>query len=69
MATVLIGTVIITTLWVVFLWALIDASRRPAEAFGGTAFTKNTTIILILLTGGLGALYYLLRIRPIVSEP
>jgi hypothetical protein len=67
MGTVLVILVVVG-LWILFMWALVDAARRPAAAFGRARVSKGATIVLLLLTGGLGGAYYLLRVRPIVSK-
>jgi hypothetical protein len=66
--TILIAVAFVIPLVGAFLWALIDSARRPASAFGHGTLPKNTTIVLILLTGGLGGIYYLLRVRPVVAR-
>jgi hypothetical protein len=43
---------------------LVSAMRQPQGAFLEVGRTKAGTILCILLAGGVGALYYWLRIRP-----
>lgn len=53
---------------VMLLMALIDVFRRPGYLFTAAGRTKGGTILAVLLTGGVGGLYYLLRIRPMVKR-
>jgi hypothetical protein len=43
---------------------LISAMRQPEEAYRAVGRTRAGTILAIFLVGGIGALYYWLRIRP-----
>lgn len=62
-----IGIVMILV-WIVlfgvWLWGLIDAARRPDQAFQAAGSSKVLWIVLIVLLGTLGSLIYLLAIRP-----
>jgi len=59
---------VLAALWVSWVWALVDAVRQPAMAFRPTGISKGATVMLLLLTGGLGGIYYHLRVRRTVSE-
>lgn len=54
--------------WVLWIWALVDAVKQPPMAFQSTGVSRGATIVLLLFTGGIGAIYYHLRIRRKVSE-
>jgi hypothetical protein len=44
--------------------AVVSAARVPSDRFRRVQRGKETTILLIILTGGFGGAYYWLRIRP-----
>jgi hypothetical protein len=44
--------------------AVVSAARVPPDRFRRVQRGKETTILLIILTGGFGGAYYWLRIRP-----
>jgi hypothetical protein len=48
----------------VWLWALIDAARRPDWAYTASASSKTLWIVLIAVLGAIPAIIYLLAIRP-----
>ena len=47
-----------------FFSALIDLSFHSEQRFTEIGRGKSSTVLLILLTGGVGGLYYWFRIRP-----
>ena len=51
-----------------FFTALISAVRMPREAYQQIGRTKDGTILCVMFTGGVGGLYYWLRIRPELRE-
>lgn len=59
--------IIAVVLWSALVWSLIDIARRPAAAFVATGVSKSWTVVLVLFTGGIGAVYYLLRVRATVA--
>ena len=50
------------------LAAVIDASRRPAWAYTAAHRSKGVTIVGLLLTCWLGALYWWIYLRRIVAR-
>ena len=55
-------------LWTAFVWSLVDLARRPSAAFAATGVSKRVTALLIVVSGGFGGIYYLLRARPKVAR-
>lgn len=58
-------------LWIVPIWAIVDAARRPDDAFASRGQSRTTWIILLVVTalfcGPIGlffSLYYLVAVRP-----
>ena len=51
----------------VWLWALIDAARRPDWAYAASYSSKTMWIVLIAVLGFIPAIIYLLAIRPKVQ--
>lgn len=47
-----------------FWSALVSAIRMPGVAWTAAGRSKTAMIVLILLSGGVGGLYYFVRIRP-----
>ncbi|HEV2360246.1 MAG TPA: hypothetical protein VGS21_00950 [Acidimicrobiales bacterium] len=59
----------VAALWSVWIWMIVDVLRTPPHAFkADDGLSKGVNLALVLLTGGLGALYYLVRVRPRVGE-
>jgi hypothetical protein len=57
--------VVIVGLFALLVTAFVDALVRvPDEAWRAAGRNRATTIGLIVLTGGVGGLYYWLAIRP-----
>lgn len=48
------------------LWPtmVVDALRRALDAYELEGRSRNSTVLLVLITGWFGALYYLFAIRP-----
>lgn len=63
MRAVVMLLVIAVMFWGLFVYALVSSARRRSDAFRASGRTKGGTIVMLLLTGGFGGLYYLLRIR------
>ena len=47
-----------------YVSAIVSASRVEAFAWRGAGRSKNTTVALIVFTGGIAGLYYWVRLRP-----
>lgn len=45
------------------LSALVDAMRRPPELFDQAGLSKTMTVAGVLLSGGVGGIYYWLVVR------
>ena len=58
---VIAGIVII---WATYIRAIVAAARRPDYAYRAVGRTKPGTLAMIVVTGFIGGLYFLLRIRP-----
>ena len=56
--------IVIVGLNLVFWSAIVSASRIDAYRWGYAGRSKGATIFLLFVTGGIGALYYWLRLRP-----
>jgi Phospholipase_D-nuclease N-terminal len=52
----------------IWIWMLVDVCQRPEWAFSQTGSNKTTWIVLIAVLGFVGALIYLLAIRPKVRH-
>lgn len=46
--------------------AFVDAARRPLWAFEDARRSKGLTVLGILITGGVGAVYYWLYLRRVI---
>jgi hypothetical protein len=56
---------VVVALQVGFVWAVVDAARRPGYLFQpAIGVSKPATVALIVFTGGIGGLFYLARCRP-----
>ncbi|HEX6394399.1 MAG TPA: hypothetical protein VFZ97_13250 [Acidimicrobiales bacterium] len=64
MADAVILLVVIAMVWGLYIQAIVMAARRPDFAYRAIGRTKPGTVAMILLTGFIGGLYFLLRIRP-----
>jgi hypothetical protein len=53
----------VVALWSLALFALVEASRLPVRAYRSIGRSRAGTVAGILLSGGFGAVYYLLAIR------
>jgi hypothetical protein len=69
--------VAVLALWIVavllatvgaWIAALTDVAGRPDAAFQAVGRTKGLTVVLIVLTGVVGAAYYFAIIRPSLSS-
>jgi hypothetical protein len=49
--------------WIV---AIVDAARYPGAAFRGAGHRKGVALFTIAITGGIGALVWLLHVRRLV---
>ena len=60
--------VLVLVVWVgllaVWLTAIVDALRRAVDAYEREGRARNSTVLLVVLTGWFGAVYYLFAIRP-----
>jgi hypothetical protein len=65
---VLLAVVIIGGLLLSLLTALVDALRWPSRAYTWAARSKAGTVIGIVLTGGVGGLYYWAFVRRDVKQ-
>jgi len=65
---VIAALVVAAVLGTALIWSLVDVARRPAAAFVATRVPKGSTVLLIAASGGIGGIYYLLRVRPIVTR-
>jgi hypothetical protein len=59
---------LIVALWVSLISALVSAIRLPGYAWTTTRHSKRGTIVGVLLTGGVGGLYYWLIVRGAVRD-
>lgn len=50
-------------LWGLFLFTLVEAWRLPVRAYRSIGRSRAGTVTGILLSGGFGAIYYILAIR------
>ena len=64
MADVVILLLVIVVIWASYIRAIIAAARRPDFAYRAIGRTKPGTVTMIVLTGFIGGIYFLLRIRP-----
>jgi len=59
--------IVLAVVWLVLfaLWvaAIVDASRFVPEAYRKADRSKTATVLLVVLTGWLGAIYYWVAIR------
>jgi hypothetical protein len=62
-AVVIFVCVLVVALSSIGIWALISAARMPGYAWQRAERSKAGTIFGILLTGGIGGVYYWLSIR------
>ncbi|MDQ6614212.1 MAG: hypothetical protein M3083_05580 [Actinomycetota bacterium] len=63
--TVVVLVAVFGAIWGEFIWALVDAARRPEYLFRPACrLSKASIIVLILITGFIGATYYFIRLRP-----
>ena len=64
MAVVLTIFAVIAVVILGYVWVLVAASRHPSRAYRAIGRTKVGAVWMILLTGWIGGIYFLLRIRP-----
>ena len=64
MAELAILLVVIAGVWTIYVQAIVMAVRRPDYAYRAIGRTKAGTVVMIVLTGFIGGLFFLLRIRP-----
>lgn len=50
------------------LIAAVHAARQPFERWPRIGQNRGVTLLLILVTGGIGALYYLAFLRPRLAD-
>src|SRR2546421_12376458 len=55
--------VVLLGLWGVAIAALVSAARLPADAWHAARRSRGGTILGVLLSGGLGGIYYFASIR------
>ena len=55
-------------LWVSLVTAVVSAVRVPERRWREAGRGKFPTTVLVVLTGGVGGLFYWLRIRPQLRE-
>ncbi|MGH9124254.1 MAG: hypothetical protein ACRDZ8_05945 [Acidimicrobiales bacterium] len=58
---------IVAVLFAVYVSGLIGTIRYPAYAYEEVGRSKAVTVVMVALTGFIGATYFLLRIRPGLS--
>ncbi len=61
---VLIALVIGLASLVLWVWALVDAVRRPTSEWDAAAQNQLLWVVVIVVTGAIGALIYLFVARP-----
>ena len=64
MAELVILLVLVAGVWTLYVQAIVMAARRPDYAYRAIGRTKPGTVVMIVLTGFIGGLFFLLRIRP-----
>jgi hypothetical protein len=64
MANVVGILALIVVIWVLYVRAIVGATRRPDYAYRAIGRTKSGTVVMIVLTGFIGGIYFLPRIRP-----
>ena len=64
MAVVLTIFAAVAVVVLAYIWAVIAVFRHPSLAYRAIGRTKARTVWMILLTGWVGGVYFLLRIRP-----
>lgn len=64
MEDVVVLLAVIVLVWTLYIRAIVGAARRPDHAYRAIGRTKPGTVTMIVLTGFIGGLYFLLRIRP-----
>jgi hypothetical protein len=62
-AVLIFVRVLVVALWGIGISALISAARMPGYAWQRAKRSKAGTVFGILLTGGIGGVYYWLSIR------
>ncbi|MCU1355734.1 MAG: hypothetical protein JWM89_1152 [Acidimicrobiales bacterium] len=61
-AYLLLGAFLSLPVWCVA--AIVSAARIPARSWDASNRTRGATIALVILSGGVGGIYYLLAVRP-----
>lgn len=64
MVDVVVLLVVILLVWTLYIRSIVLAARRPDHAYRAIGRTKPGTVTMIVLTGFIGGIYFLLRIRP-----
>lgn len=64
MLDVVILLLAVVLIWTLYIRAIVVAARRPDFAYRAVGRTKPGTVTMIVLTGFVGGIYFLLRIRP-----
>ena len=64
MAVLLTIFAAVAVVMLAYIWGLIAAIRHPSLAYRAIGRTKARAVWMILLTGWVGGVYFLLRIRP-----
>lgn len=59
---------LLVVLFLALVTGFIDAARQPADAFQGAQTSEGLTLIGILLSGGVGGLYWWFVVRRRVIE-
>ncbi|HEX3426194.1 MAG TPA: hypothetical protein VHT30_08675 [Acidimicrobiales bacterium] len=54
----------IVLIWALYIRAIVGAARQPDDAYRAVGRTKAGTVIMVVLTGCIGGVYFLLRVRP-----
>lgn len=68
MAFVVALAVWVVAIWTLFVLALVHVGRTPSAAFRAIGRSKLGTVLGLLLTGGVGSVYYFARIRGPVTK-
>lgn len=56
--------VVIVLVWTLYIRAIVGAARFPDHAYRAIGRTKPGTVTMIVLTGFIGGVYFLLSVRP-----
>jgi hypothetical protein len=65
---VIVLLVLVAAMWVSAISALVSAARLPDLAWRAARRSKTGTILGIIVTGGVGGLYYWMSIHRVVAD-